>query len=233
MQNRYPYLILTGVTLIASPVAAETVIYGRLQSNQAYSDAAVKHRFSLKDPRQLGEGLNNLFELEWQVDGSDFLGSGNPSYQEWRELIDRQGPLGYKDPSQTDIWDLAIGYRHGPLTIGTSFLNYQQNGLEQRELWGASTRYRISDFALTAQYEYDRERDADKSHEWALVGEYYLGNSVLRARYADRDWDDDTNHQWSFGLRHQFNKRTSFYAEFQDNQTETEQLYGAGIRHDF
>ncbi len=239
-------MILVGITVVASPVDAETVIYGRLHSNEAYPDPVANKgsRFHLKDPQELSSGLKALFELEWQVDNGELLSSRNQQTENHpvyiasdadREstAVGRQGTSYYNGANKVDIWDLSIDYRRGPLTIGTSFSNYREDGLENRELWGAATRYRFSDFALTAQYEYDRERDLEKSHEWTLMGEYYLGNNVLHARYSDRDWDGSTDPHWTFGLKHQINRRTSFYAEFQDNDRDTEQLYGAGIRHDF
>jgi predicted porin len=235
MQKGYSFLALAGFIVIASPVDAETVIYGRLHTNQASPDSGEDQgpRFRLKNPEELGSGLRALFEVEWQVDSGRLTENSKQPTAGHRSYLERD--LGTTSGGNAvEAWDLSIDYRSGKHTIGTSLSNYREHGLENRQLWGAATRYRYSDFSLTARYEYDPDPEAlDQSHEWMLVGEYFLGDNVLHARYSNRDWDEDTDPNWAFGLTHQLNERTSFYAEFQDNDSNSEQLYGAGFRHDF
>jgi predicted porin len=246
MQSPYLPLILAGALAVPAVVEAETVIYGRLRSNLAdpgsEADAGTRSRFGLKGSEETGKGLKALYQLEWQVDAANGLSTRNVRLEERPDFLASDWgmtPFGrpwasYRsDLDHADILDLSMGYRKGPLSVGTTYLNYRQGDLEDRESWGATTRYRFSDFALTAQYEYDQAGVLENSDGWSLMGEYYLGNNVLRATYSDRDWDESTTHKWTLGLMHQFNKGTSFYAEFQDQDNDAQQRYGAGIRHNF
>jgi predicted porin len=132
-----------------------------------------------------------------------------------------------------DIWNASVDFNNGPVSIGTSYLDYRGSGLENRELWGVGAKYRYSRFTFIAQYEYQREQVTDNAYEWSLVGEYKLNNNLLRIMYSDQEKGGSNSYNWALGVQHYFSRRTSIYAEFQNNRIHREQRLGSGLRIDF
>jgi predicted porin len=132
-----------------------------------------------------------------------------------------------------DIWNASIDFNNGPVSIGTSYVDYRGSGPENRELWGVGAKYRFSGFTVIAQYEYEREQVSDNAYEWSLVGEYKLKNNILRVMYSDQEKNGSNSANWALGVQHYFSRRTSLYAEYQNTRINRSKRFGSGLRIDF
>jgi predicted porin len=92
--------------------------------------------------------------------------------------------------------------------------------------------------------------DADA---WAILGEVYLGNNTLRAKYGNQEidayGDDEDATNWVVEAEHNFSKRTRIFVSYEDSEgsvglgnvlgtdfdsiSDEHQRFGIGIRHDF
>ena len=159
------------------------------------------------------------------------------------------GETGLGDSDGVDAWNPSIEYNNGPISIGASYLGYDDdivagNGDEPEDRWGISGSYNFGMFKLIAQYEDRDETENDitgdldnETDAWTLLGEAYLGNNILRAQYGqvDNDAFDDELDVWAIGIQHNFSKATRVYAEYYSNSHDDNDIseLALGLRHDF
>ncbi|MEW7981413.1 MAG: porin [Candidatus Sedimenticola endophacoides] len=140
-----------------------------------------------------------------------------------------------------DAYNLSLDYSNGPLSVGFSLLD--AGGTVDGKQWGIGAKYKMDSFALFAQYEdadfeiYNALMTATETADvdaYAIGVEAYFGNNTLRAKFGEVDTATDTE-QWSIGLQHNFSKRTTAFAEYENNETGSTDTdrFGFGIRHDF
>ncbi len=136
-----------------------------------------------------------------------------------------------------DVYNPAINWNSGGLSVGASALVYQgdddndvgsKNDFNEFDntQYGVSAKYTYNKmFAIIGQWE---NYDGD-DNMYAVGGEYYFGNNTLRALYAYTDLDedgylslggnatrdlDDDYSTYQVELQHNFSKRTLMYVSY-------------------
>ena len=155
-------------------------------------------------------------------------------------VIDRATGLGQSDG--IDAYNPSIQYDNGPISIGASLLEYD-NDLGAQDVWGIAGSYDFGMFKVIAQYEDMDETDGtnnnDGADEWSIAGEANFGNNTIRALYGNVDYDGgDDMDVWALGFQHNFSARTRVYAEYAANNLDSNpdvdhDQFSLGLRHDF
>ncbi|TCO83356.1 putative porin [Plasticicumulans lactativorans] len=160
-----------------------------------------------------------------------------------------------EDKSGIDLYDLALAYRNGGLTLGAAYRDDYAGGFS---VWGLAASYETGPVSLTgAWHQADVARigaDDTRPSVLELVAEYSIGATTLRAGWSRFDLDeveirDDSRHDtWRVGVQHNLSKRTRLYLEYGDNAfaqiggpilgngvglTDEYTNLALGIRHDF
>ncbi len=182
-----------------------------------------------------------------------------------------------EETNNVDMYQIALQYQNGPLGLGAAWssmidgrLNSDSNEFEDADLWGVSASYTFASvFKLSAIYEdgnfgavtgtRNATVDTLKTNgqkDYGLVGEYTIGNGIVRAGWGRRELDDELNvfgekfkdnDFWAVGYQHNLSKRTRLWAEYADNEgraanladtgdtvvEQGENRFSLGMRHDF
>jgi len=174
-------------------------------------------------------------------------------------------PQGFSDG--VDIWNFNLKYSQGPFFAGLTYVKLEgddrvaigQNLTADFDLdnWGLGLGYKTDQFMISGIFEQGsfanvnserhtylngvRLADGDEAQSWLLVGQYALGNNVLRAAYGQTDTGidgEDTIDNWRLGYQYNFSKRTLLWAEYFGRDADT-RFYGdqdvvsIGMKHLF
>ena len=343
MNKKLITLAVAAAMVAPLAVAAETTLYGRIDTALTYEDDDTKGaagsgntdsawdidtgttRIGVKGSEDLGNGLQAIFNAEWQFTSSEggsndgtstflnrlayaglsggfgtvaigrqwtpyygavaktdifnapgnagtgpnivavnaaYLGAsrtGNalayvsPNFNGFQGklalIIDRS--TGELESDGVDAYNPSLHYDNGPLSIGISAIEYDNDIAGARDIWGIAGSYNFGMFKLIAQYEDQDEAQVlsgagpdDGADEWSIAAEAYFGNNTVRALYGNVDYDKgdsrDEQDVWGIGFQHNFSARTRVYAEYAANDTDNrsgsdvdERKFSLGLRHDF
>lgn len=206
------------------------------------------------DPGNAGTGPNTVAVNKAYLGLSrtgDALAYVSPNFNGFQAklalVIDHDTTGATKESDGIDAYNPAITYDNGPISIGASLLDYD-NDLGAQDRWGVAGSYNFGMFKLIAQYEdmdeSDNTNNNDGADEWSIAGEAYFGNNTVRALYGNVDYDSgnatDELDVWAVSLQHNFSARTRVYAEYAANDYDfraaTDQdrsMFSLGLRHDF
>jgi predicted porin len=121
----------------------------------------------------------------------------------------------------------------GVLSTGVGYSDLAGDGPDAQDPWSLSAGYRFQRFGLSGGYGQGDPLGNEAASQWSLLGEYYFGDSTLRAMFSDRRSDDLQQKSWAVGLQHVFSERTRVYSELQGSDREQDSQVGFGLRYDF
>jgi len=149
---------------------------------------------------------------------------------------------GGSDSEGIDVWNAALNYENGPISLGLSYLESDED-ISDDELWGFGGSYNFGMFKIIGQYEdLDSGDDGNDQDAWALVGEAFFGNNTVRLTYGERDYDESPDVDvYGISLQHNFSSRTRVYVEYIANEYDSDgdtddvdrDQFNIGLRHDF
>lgn len=172
-------------------------------------------------------------------------------------VIDEGGDEALPGEDFADWWNVSVDYDNGPLSVGTSYLAASSDDLigDDAALWGLAAKYNFGMFALIGQYETLTGVDDVDADAWAILGEVYLGNNTLRAKYGQQNFEAGSDEwepeNWVIEAEHNFSKRTRVFVSYEDSEgyagltslgdyldgdfssMDEHKRFGIGIRHDF
>ncbi|MCP3870206.1 MAG: porin [Gammaproteobacteria bacterium] len=118
-----------------------------------------------------------------------------------------------------DAWNISGDYQNGPASLGLSYYKrYEISGSDDSHLAGIAGSWNFGTAKLIAQYETGEllqfGTQSDDVDDWAVMGEYYLGNNILRALYGGTEINRVDSSSWALGWQYNFSKRTRAYLEY-------------------
>lgn len=155
-------------------------------------------------------------------------------------MDDGRGVLTPDASDGVDAYNLSLDYNNGPLSVGFSYLDFD-NGTGGQDRWGLAGKYNFGNFAIGAQYE-DLDDAPGMPHtggdSFGLSGQAFFGNNTLYAVYGEKDLDfmPTSLATWGIGVQHNFSKATRIYADYiqeEASASRDETTFGVGLRHDF
>ncbi|MCC8987496.1 MAG: porin [Candidatus Contendobacter sp.] len=153
-----------------------------------------------------------------------------------------------------DIWTINLKYSQGPYFAGLTYIKldgesnaaFGDNRTVNLNLdnWGLGLGYKAEQWLVGAIYEqgsftdvnFDRQVrvnglplvTGDDAQSWLLVGQYTMGNNVVRAAYGQTNTGidgEDTIDNYRLGYQYNFSKRTLLWAEYLGRDADVP-LYG-------
>ncbi len=205
-------LLLGLICALPLPAAAEGTLYGRILNPLVNPDSD----FVPGDP-VAGDGYS--------------IGSWDLRLQAIRAvepvLLDLRSP----QPTAANALNFALNW--GGLSAGVGYSDLAGDGPDALDPWSLSAGYRFQRFGLSGGYGQGDLLGDEAASQWSLLGEYYFGDSTLRAMFSDRRSDDLQQKSWAVGLQHVFSERTRVYSELQGSDREQDSQVGFGLRYDF
>ena len=148
-----------------------------------------------------------------------------------------------------DAWQVTAKYENSGFRAGAGYMEAKDLG----NSWGVNGGYSNDMFNVGVAYaQGDVDNSSADSDGWDVMGEYYFGDSTVRARYGQAHVDNGAFGEgdldsWSVGFEHKLSKRTRTWVEYArndvtfDNNTqvnntifdENADRVNIGIRHDF
>ncbi len=133
------------------------------------------------------------------------------------------------DRSAGEGWDIAVGYKGGPLNVGAFYQQTKDGAANETERFGIGGGYQFGAFKLVAGYAEREEDGFDKYSSAHIGGVMKLGTGSIHAQVIKLSNDnlaDADATAFALAYVHPLSKRTNLYAHFGTTRNDDNGTFG-------